>query len=104
MTEQEITDIYKALSVPSRLKILKLIKERPFCVNAITKFLDISQPAVSQHLTVLKQSGIVVGNKEGYMVHYSLNRERLAEFKRSVIEVLGNEFVTLENSDVPTER
>jgi len=53
MTENELADISKALSVPSRIKILKLISGKQLCVNAITRFLDISQPAVSQHLAIL---------------------------------------------------
>ena len=55
MNEEEIVKIYKALSVKSRLQILKLIKDKELCVNAITGKLDISQPAVSQHLSVLKK-------------------------------------------------
>lgn len=104
MIEQELTDICKALSVPSRLKILKLLRDRRLCVNALTRLLDISQPAVSQHLTVLRQAGLVTGVKEGYMVHYSLNKTCLAEFNRAVADFLGSEFVLLENRNVQTER
>ena len=93
MTVQEISTVYKALSVPSRIEILKLLGRGTYCVNAITRFLDISQPAVSQHLTVLRQCGLVVGKKEGYMVHYSLTKERLKEFNLSVAQELGEEFV-----------
>ena len=95
MTESELADIYKALSVPSRIKILKLISERQLCVNAITGFLQISQPAVSQHLSILRRVGLVSGDRSGYLVHYTLNRERLEEFKRGVSEILGKEFITL---------
>jgi DNA-binding transcriptional ArsR family regulator len=96
MTESELADIYKALSVSSRMKILKLISGRKLCVNAITRFLDISQPAVSQHLSVLRRAGLVTGERNGYLVHYTLNRERLEEFKQGVSEILGKEFVNLE--------
>ena len=58
MTEKEILKIYKALSVDSRLQILKLIKDKDLCVNAITKKLNITQPAVSQHLSILKKAGL----------------------------------------------
>ena len=53
MKEEENVKIYKALSVHSQLRILKLVKEKKLCVNAITQKLDISQPAVSQHLSIL---------------------------------------------------
>ena len=80
----ELAQIHKALSVPVRLKILELVGERSLCVNAITRCLEISQPAVSQHLAVLKHAGLVSSTKHGYMVHYALDRERLQEFRQAL--------------------
>lgn len=84
MDKNELAGAYKALSVPARLKILELIAGRPLCVNAITSFLEISQPAVSQHLAVLRNAGLVSGTRQGYMVHYRVNRQRLEELRRSL--------------------
>ena len=84
MNEQELSEMHKALSVPVRLKILRLVSQRPMCVNAITRRLTISQPGVSQHLAVLKRAGLVKGEKRGYMVHYTLNRSKLQEFRGAV--------------------
>lgn len=90
MDREELARLHKALSVPVRLEILDLIAERPLCVNAITGFLHISQPAVSQHLSVLRQAGLVRGDKRGYMVHYSLDRVRLQEFRQAVAGFPGH--------------
>jgi len=84
MKEKEFALLHKALSVPVRLKILKLIANRPLCVNAITRFLSISQPAVSQHLAVLRRAGLVTGEKRGYTVHYAFNRRRFEAFKKAM--------------------
>ena len=84
MKKEELARLHKALSIPVRLEILGLLAKRPLCVNSITGFLDITQPAVSQHLAVLRRAGLVRGDKNGYMVHYSLNRARLQEFRRAV--------------------
>ena len=84
MNIEELAQIHRALSLPVRLKILELVGERSLCVNAITRCLDISQPAVSQHLAVLKHAGLVSSTKRGYMVHYTLDRERLQEFRRAL--------------------
>ena len=84
MDDEELAQLHKALSVPVRLQILKLIADRPLCVNAITGCLKISQPAVSQHLTVLKHAGLVRGDRHGYMVHYSLNSTRLQELREAM--------------------
>jgi DNA-binding transcriptional ArsR family regulator len=84
MNREELARLHKALSVPVRLEILDLLAERSLCVNAITGFLHISQPAVSQHLAVLRYAGLVRGDKSGYRVHYSLDRVRLQEFRRAM--------------------
>ena len=84
MNQEELAQLHKALSVPVRLKILELIAERALCVNAITRCLEISQPAVSQHLAVLKHAGLVSADKHGYKVHYTLNHVRLRVFRQAM--------------------
>lgn len=95
MTEEEILKIFKALSVDSRLQILKLIKDKELCVNAITQKLNITQPAVSQHLSILKEAGLVKNYRYGSIIHYSMNVNRLDDFKKSVKKYLGDEFILL---------
>jgi DNA-binding transcriptional ArsR family regulator len=93
MNEEEIVKIYKALSVKSRLRILKLIKDKELCVNAITARLEISQPAVSQHLSILKKAGLVKSSRYGSIIHYKMDEKRLDNFKKSVKKLLGDEFI-----------
>ena len=95
MNDKEIVKIYKALSVDSRLQILKLIKDKKLCVNAITKKIGISQSAVSQHLSVLKQAGLVKSERYGSIIHYTININQLEKFKKSVRKILGDEFVII---------
>ena len=95
MTEKDIVKIFKALSVDSRLQILKLIKDKKLCVNAITRKLKITQPAVSQHLAVLKKAGLVKSDRYGSIIHYSIDGNRLDDFKKSVKKYLGDEFILL---------
>ena len=84
MNDKEIVKIYKALSVDSRLQILKLIKDKKLCVNAI-----------SQHLSVLKQAGLVKSERYGSIIHYTININQLEKFKKSVRKILGDEFVII---------
>jgi ArsR family transcriptional regulator len=93
MNEEEIVNIYKALSVKSRLQILKLIKDKELCVNAITARLEISQPAVSQHLSILKKAGLVKSSRYGSIIHYKMDKSRLDNFKKSVKKHFGDEFI-----------
>lgn len=76
---EQLVEVFKALSNDVRIKILSLLAKRPYCVNALVCQLDVSQPAVSQHLKVLENAGLVKKNKIGYWVHYSLVPESFAE-------------------------
>ncbi len=91
MTENEIVEIFKALSVKSRVLIIKLIRDKKQCVNAITNKLDISQSAVSQHLKVLRDCKLVISDRYGSIVHYQLNKEKMNEFKKAVFKLTSDE-------------
>lgn len=67
----------KAIGDPTRFSILKLITKKSVCVNAISKNIEITPSAVSQHLKVLRESGLVDGEKKGYHTHYSPNKEAI---------------------------
>lgn len=88
METVELAQALKALAVPSRLKIIELLQSHPYCVRALTMRLDISQPAVSQHLAVLKRAGLVAADKDGTMVHYRVNPERFKQVMRA-LSVVG---------------
>ncbi len=96
MNSHEISKIFKTLSSESRIRILKLIRDKKLCVNAITKKLNITQPAVSQHLAILKDTGLVKSDRYGSIIHYQMDKRRLHDFKMSVKKHLGEEFVILE--------
>lgn len=72
MGNQLISNIFKALSHPTRLQIVKLLKEKPLCVCEILPQLESEQSNTSQHLTVLKNQGIVESKKDGSMVIYKI--------------------------------
>jgi DNA-binding transcriptional ArsR family regulator len=100
---EELAEIFKALSDPTRLKLVKLLSEcsagecsgGALCVNALAHRLGVTQSAVSQHLRVLRQAGLVNGQRRGYHVHYSLDRDRLAQYRARVQETLGEDFVVI---------
>jgi len=74
----------KVLSVGRRVRIVQLLKGRALCVNVLAQRLDITQSAVSQHLHVLRQAGLVIDEKRGYYVHYRLNEEMFAKWKETI--------------------
>lgn len=64
--------MFRALSVEKRVEIVRLLAERTLCVGALSNLLDISAGAVSQHLRILRDAGIVESDRRGYFIHYSL--------------------------------
>lgn len=79
---EELARVFKVLSVESRVRIVQMLKSKVLCVNALARRLDITAAAVSQHLRVLRDAGIVRAEKRGYFVHYRLNEETLAGWRK----------------------
>lgn len=87
---EQAVQIFKALGDETRLKILIILSKRKICAKGIAKHLNISEAAVSQHLKILKESGIIVGVKSGYFVHYILQEDILFDLLK-FIEHISNE-------------
>lgn len=66
-------DVFKALSDPTRRKILELLRERPLTAGEISDEFQISKPSISHHLTILKNSQLVIDERQGQNIIYSLN-------------------------------
>ncbi len=70
---QDLTQLFKALSDETRLRILSLIEEGEICVCDIAETLNMTQPNISFHLGMLKEAGLIKDRKNGRWVHYSLD-------------------------------
>lgn len=81
---EDRAELFRALGDPNRLRILRLLRERAYCVRMIAEHVGISQPAASQHLRVLRNAGLVESEKKGYYVHYSVRPEALTECAKLV--------------------
>ena len=73
----ETGELFKVFSDTSRLKILNALLISQMCVCDICVLLDMSQPAISHHLRVLRQSGLVKYRKDGSIAYYSLAEEHI---------------------------
>jgi ArsR family transcriptional regulator len=79
--------IMKALSDPSRVKIIKLLQQKDMCVCELQAALSLAQPTVSKHLKILEQAGLVAFQKDGLWVNYYLTDGRSSPYAASL---LGN--------------
>ncbi|MDZ7814520.1 MAG: metalloregulator ArsR/SmtB family transcription factor [Planctomycetota bacterium] len=84
----------KVLAVSTRMRIIQLLKGRALCGNALAARLNITPGAVSQHLRIIRDAGLVVGEKRGCFVHYRLNEETLAAWRQEIDKLLDPENVT----------
>lgn len=66
------TGLLKALADDNRLRILALLARGELCVCHVAAALDLSQPNVSQHLTVLRNAGVVESERRGSWIHYRI--------------------------------
>jgi len=78
----------KALSDETRFKIVNLLLEKNYCVRALSKQLKISESAVSQHLKILKSTGILVGEKRGYFMHYKVDKLTFKKASREIYKLV----------------
>ena len=80
--DEQHAAIFAAFSDPTRLRLVKLLAHQDtpgaLCVNALADILGVSQSAVSQHLRILKNLGLVTGERQGYRIHYVIDHEALA--------------------------
>ena len=97
----EMIALFRALSDPSRFGLVKLLASRPkakasdgcgdgpLCVNALAYRLNITQSAVSQHLRVLRNIGLVRGERRGAFVHYTVDLDGLDRALQALRGSLG---------------
>lgn len=84
----EPCELLKALAVDTRIRIINLLKSKgALGTNTISELLGITPSAVSQHLRVLKQAGLVTSERKGYWVPHSVNEEGLEKCRQVLNEV-----------------
>lgn len=82
----KLSQIYKALGDPSRLKIIYVLSKSPLCVCDIATLLDMTQSSISHHLRTLRNLNLVKFKKEGKLVIYSLDDDHVLRLFEEGIE------------------
>ncbi len=89
MESYRMASVFRALSCKKRFAIVKMLLSQELCVGTIAEKLGASQSSVSQHLRVLRDSGLVADHRYGYHIHYSANRELLEKVTDNLLEMLS---------------
>jgi DNA-binding transcriptional ArsR family regulator len=77
-------EVWTALGDPTRLAIMERLVDHPFAVVELARELPVSRPAVSQHLKVLKQAGLVISQPVGNRRVYRVDPEALAALRAHI--------------------
>ena len=92
----ELDRMLKALGEPMRLKIYQALLERKHCVRSLSKKFGVSESAISQHMKVMKEAGLVYGEKFGYHTHYLPLQE--------AVDFLTQQFQKMQSASLTVDR
>ncbi len=99
-------ELFKALGDVSRLRIIKILashEDNTFCVSQIAEMLGITQPAVSQHMAVLKKMGLLNSEQVGKKMFYAINGVAFRRYFELVEHMFNMAFEKCELSAVRGE-
>ena len=92
LADDDIALIAKALSHPARIQIIRLLSSKKTCIGGdIVDVVGLAQSTVSEHLRILKASGIIIGEITRPRVCYSLNLARLRPFNDFLESILDSD-------------
>ena len=81
---ENLSIVLKALADDTRLQIRKLLLQHNYCVRALATCVGLTESAVSQHLKILREANLLVGEKRGYFMHYAVNRDELKSLANQI--------------------
>lgn len=76
--------LLKAMANETRMDILTLLLRHNYCVRALANELNLTEATISQHLKVLREAGLLVGEKRGYFMHYTVERQLLKALAKEI--------------------
>ncbi len=84
-----INDVFRALSDPTRRQILRLLQSRDMTAGEIAEQFPLAKSTLSGHFNVLKQAGLIVTERQGTTIVYSLDVSAFEEAMAAVMELFG---------------
>ena len=84
--------ISKALSDKNRIEIIKLLSDKEICACKLLEQFEIKQPTLSHHMKILVETGLVNMTKKSTWSYYTLNYDKLNEFKQFIDDCMSNKY------------
>jgi ArsR family transcriptional regulator len=83
-----MNEVFRALADPTRREVLRLLRARDLTAGEIAERFPLAKSTLSGHFTVLKQAGLLVAEKRGTTIVYSLNASALEDALGAAMELL----------------
>ena len=83
-----MNDTFKALADPTRRQIIRLLKERDLTAGEIAEHFAMTKPSISHHLNTLKQAKLVLDERQGQNIIYSLNTTVVQDVMGWFLEII----------------
>ena len=84
-------DVWGALSDATRREILSMLRRKDMTAGEIADHFSLSKPTVSHHLNILKQAGLIIGDKKAQTITYRLNTTVFQDFLKSIAALFDKE-------------
>ena len=84
-----LQETIKALSDPTRRRILELLKKGPMSAGELGKEFDMTGATMSHHLSILKKAGLVQDTKKGTFIYYEINTSVMEDLLSWVVSFMG---------------
>ena len=84
-----VGNVFKAISDPTRREILNLLNDKDLSAGEIAEHFDISKPALTKHLNILREAELVSSEKQGNFVIYSINVTVLQQALSGFMAIFG---------------
>lgn len=86
-----MNDVFKALSDPTRRKILEMLSDKDMNAGEIAEYFNISKPSISHHLAILKNADLIRDERKGQNIVYTLNTTVFQDVVRWFFDITKNE-------------
>ena len=87
---RELIKVLKAVSDKNRMRILKMLEKKKMCVCELAAVLEIKQPSVSKHLSILKNAGLIQDERNAQWIDYSLCKEKINKYAPDIQTSIEN--------------
>jgi DNA-binding transcriptional ArsR family regulator len=84
-----VNRVFKALSDPTRRRVLQLLRERPLSAGELSEHFAVSKPTMSAHFSVLHEAGLIEAEKVGRTIFYRLKMSVLEDALLGFVQTLG---------------